>query len=146
MADSLAAIFRLDPPLPAINFEPYYTGWNYEINTTGGERPPADSDRDADFVQAQMQTQMYGLVLAGALSGHVHGTAAYDLTATGESPDGGPHIWDALRYSSADYMAPLRNFVLSEGAAYQDLLLARDDVPRARPPAHRQTASTVRAI
>ena len=133
VADSLRAIFQLDPPLPAINFEPYYTGWDHEINRPGGERPPADSDRDNYFARAQM----YGSVLAGGLSGHVHGTAAYDLTSTGEPAGGRPHIWDALRYRSADYMAPLRDFVLSEGAAYQDLELARDDVrPNAVPGAH----------
>ncbi|MDP3443130.1 MAG: DUF5060 domain-containing protein, partial [Ignavibacteria bacterium] len=32
VADSLEIIFKLDPPYPAINFEPYYTGWNHEIN------------------------------------------------------------------------------------------------------------------
>lgn len=133
VADSLAAIFRLDPPLPAINFEPYYTGWDHEINKPAGERPPADSDRDNYFARAQM----YGSVLAGGLSGHVHGTAAYDLTTTGEPAGGRPHVWDALRYRSADYMAPLRDFVLSGGAVYQDLGLARDDVrPNAAPGAH----------
>lgn len=133
VADSLAAIFRLPNPLPAINFEPYYTGWDHEINRPGGERPEADSDRDVYFARAQM----YGSVLAGGLSGHVHGTAAYDLTSTGEPAGGRPHFWDALRYRSAEYMAPLRNFVLSEGAAYQELELARDDLrPNAAPGAH----------
>ena len=130
MADSLEAIFRLDPPLPAINFEPYYTGWDHEINKPGGERPPADSDRDNYFARAQM----YGSVLSGGLSGHVHGTAAYDLTTTGEPAGARPHIWDALRYRSAASMRPLAAFVLSEGAAYQDLELARADVrPSAAP-------------
>ena len=35
MSDSLEAIFALNPPYPAINFEPYYTGWNHEINKPG---------------------------------------------------------------------------------------------------------------
>ena len=132
VADSLAAIFRLPDPLPAINFEPYYTGWDHEINRPGGERPQAGSDRDVYFARAQM----YGSVLAGGLSGHVHGTAAYDLTTTGEPAGGRPHVWDALRYRSAAYMAPLAAFMLSEGAAYQNLELARDDVrPDAAPDA-----------
>ena len=124
VADSLAVIFRLDPPYPAINFEPYYTGWDHEINRPGGERPEAGSPRDTYFARAQM----YGSVLSGGLSGHVHGTAAYDLTTTGEPAGARPHVWDALRYESADYMRPLRDFVLSEGAAYQHLELAREDV------------------
>ncbi|MDZ7723518.1 MAG: DUF5060 domain-containing protein [candidate division KSB1 bacterium] len=87
---ALETLFKLEPPYPAINFEPYYTGWDHEINRPGGERPPANSERDNYFARAQM----YGSVLSGGLSGHVHGTAAYDITTTGE-PDGmRPHIWE----------------------------------------------------
>ena len=81
---SLEEIFRLSPPLPAANLEPYYTGWNHEINRPGGETPAPDSDRDNYFARAQM----YGSVLSGGLAGHVHGTAAYDVTTTGEPPAG----------------------------------------------------------
>ncbi len=124
VARTLEEIFRLDPQYPASNFEPYYTGWDHEINKPGGERPPANSARDNYFARAQM----YGSVLSGGLSGHVHGTAAYDITTTGE-PDGArPHFWEALQYESATYMRPLRDFLLSEGAAYQNLELARRDV------------------
>lgn len=124
VADSLETIFRLEPPYPAINFEPYYTGWHHEINKPGGERPPANSARDNYFARAQM----YGSVLSGGLSGHVHGTAAYDLTTTGEPAGARPHFWEALQYASADYMQHLQDFVLSEGSAYQHLELAREDI------------------
>ena len=124
VADALETIFKLSPPYPAINFEPYYTGWNHEINKPGGERPAANSDRDNYFARAQM----YGSVLSGGLSGHVHGTAAYDMTTIGE-PDGArPHFWDALKYESANYMKNLRIFILSEGDQYQKLELARLDI------------------
>jgi hypothetical protein len=124
VADALETIFRLNPAYPAINFEPYYTGWNHEINKPGGERPPANSDRDNYFARAQM----YGSVLSGGLSGHVHGTAAYDMTTTGE-PDGArPHFWVALKYESANYMRHLRDFILSERGDYQKLELARPDI------------------
>jgi hypothetical protein len=124
VTDALEAIFKLDPPYPVINFEPYYTGWNHEINKPGGERPPADSDRDNYFARAQM----YGSVLSGGLSGHVHGTSAYDITTTGEPAGARPHIWEALKYKSADCMQHLGNFILSEGSNYQNLELARHDV------------------
>ncbi len=94
VADSLEVIFKLDPPYPAINFEPYYTGWNHEINKPNGERPPANSERDNYFSRAQM----YGSVLSGGLSGHVYGTAAYDITTTGEPAGARPHVWDAFKY------------------------------------------------
>ena len=81
---SLEELFRLSPPYPAANLEPYYTGWNHEINRPGGETPAADSDRDNYFSRAMM----YGSVLSGGLAGHVHGTGAYDITTTGETRHG----------------------------------------------------------
>lgn len=124
VADAIETLFHLEPPYPAINFEPYYTGWDHEINKPGGERPPANSDRDNYFARAQM----YGSVLSGGLSGHVHGTAAYDITSTGEPAGARPHFWDALKYESATYMKPLRDFILSEGEEYRELEPARKDV------------------
>ena len=85
---SLEELFRLNPAYPAANLEPYYTGWNHCINRPGGEAG-GDSDRDNYFARAMM----YGSVLSGALAGHVHGTAAYDVTSTGEPADWRPHIW-----------------------------------------------------
>jgi hypothetical protein len=114
---AMDTLFHLKPTYPAINFEPYYTGWKHEINKPGGETPPPNSDRDNYFARAQM----YGSVLSGGLSGHVHGTAAYDITSTGEPAGSRPHIWDALRYESGKQMQHLKSFVLSEGARYQEL-------------------------
>jgi hypothetical protein len=77
---------------------------------------------------------MYGSVLSGALAGHVHGTAAYDVTTTGEPAGWRPHIWTALRYESGAQMQHLRAFVLSEGGRYQQLTLASQDLePRSIP-------------
>jgi hypothetical protein len=127
---ALETLFNLEPAYPAINFEPYYTGWNHEINRPGDERPPADSARDNYFARAQM----YGSVLSGGLSGHVHGTAAYDITTTGE-PDGArPHIWEALKYESGRYMRHLAAFVMSEGVDYRRLQPASGAIdPRKAP-------------
>ncbi|MDR8389638.1 DUF4038 domain-containing protein [Aliifodinibius sp. S!AR15-10] len=117
-------IFELEPPYPTINFEPYYTGWDHSLTTIAGERPPANSARDNYFARAQM----YGSVLSGGLSGHVHGTASYDITTTGE-PDGArPHIWEALQYESGTYMQHLKAFMLSEGDRYKELRLANDQI------------------
>jgi len=130
IAYALDTLFHLKPPYPAINFEPYYTGWDHEINMPNGERPPANSERDNYFSRAQM----YGSVLSGGLSGHVHGTAAYDITATGESDGLRPHFWEALKYESANYMKHLKEFVLSEGGKYQELVPSHQDlIPRKAP-------------
>ena len=130
VGEALETQFKLTPHYPTINFEPYYTGWLHEINKPAGEEPPANSARDNYFARAQM----YGSVLSGGLSGHVHGTAAYDVTTTGEPAGARPHIWDALNYESANYMQHLNAFIQSEGRRYQDLLLASDQIlPRKAP-------------
>jgi hypothetical protein len=129
---SLEELFRLQPPYPAANLEPYYTGWNHSINRPGGETPTENSARDNYFARAMM----YGSVLSGALAGHVHGTGAYDVTTTGEPPGWRPYIWTALRYESGAQMRHLAAFVLSEGARYQLLQLASADLePRGNPAA-----------
>ena len=130
VSDSLQILFDLKPPYPAINFEPYYTGWDHQINMPGGERPPADSPRDNYFSRAQM----YGSVLSGGLSGHVHGTAAYDITSTGEPEGMRPHFWNALKFESASYMRHLSNFILSERDKYRQLKPSHEDIhPRKAP-------------
>jgi hypothetical protein len=124
VAPMIETLFNLQPPYPAINFEPYYTGWDHQINMPDGERPPADSPRDNYFSRAQM----YGSVLSGGLSGHVHGTSAYDMTTTGEPAGVRHHFWDALKFESAGYMRYLAAFVLSEGDKYQQLQPARQNI------------------
>jgi hypothetical protein len=129
---SIEELFRLTPAMPAANLEPYYTGWNHNINRPGGETPAENSDRDNYFARAMM----YGSVLSGALAGHVHGTAAYDITTTGEAPGWRPYIWTALRYESGGQMQHLKSFVLSEGVRYRELELAAGDIePRSIPDA-----------
>jgi hypothetical protein len=123
----LDTLFKLSPAYPAINFEPYYTGWDHSLNKPHGERPAANSARDNYFSRAMM----YVSVLSGGLSGHVHGTAAYDITTTGEPAGFRPHVWDALKYESANYMRHLGDFILSEGEKYQSLVPVQEDlVPR----------------
>ena len=117
VSSAIDTLFNLNPAYPAINFEPYYTGWNHSINKPNGERPPANSARDNYFARAQM----YGSVLSGAIAGHVHGTAAYDITTTGEPEGARPHFWEALKYDSGSVMQHLNTFMLSEGKKYQNL-------------------------
>jgi hypothetical protein len=71
---------------------------------------------------------MYGSVLSGGLAGHVYGTAAYDLTSTGEPEGWRPHIWTALNYTSGGQMQHLRNFVTAQGPRYQTLVPASADI------------------
>ncbi|MCF3648760.1 DUF5060 domain-containing protein [Synoicihabitans lomoniglobus] len=129
--DFIEESFHLPNPYPVANLEPYYAGWNHDINRPGGETPDPGSPRDDYFARAQM----YGSVLSGGLAGHVYGTAAYDVTSTGEPAGWRPHIWTALRYRSGGQMQHLRDFVLSAGdTAYTELIPASDDLhPRKSP-------------
>jgi len=64
----------------------------------------------------------------------VHGTAAYDVTSTGEPAGWRPPIWEALRYTSGTQMQHLGRFVLSERDRYQQLAPASADLqPRTQP-------------
>ncbi len=123
-------IFRLAPPYPVANLEPYYAGWNHEINRPAGETPPPGSARDSYFARAQM----YGSFLSGGLAGHVYGTGAYDVTSTGEPAGWRPYIWEALRFPSGGQLRHLASFALSEGERYRQLLLASEALhPRKAP-------------
>jgi len=125
--EALETLFGLAPPYPALDMEPYYTGWMHPNNVVADERPSPNSDRDNYFSRAQM----YGCVLSGGLAGHVHGTAAYDVTNSSEPAGGRPYFWQALGYRSGSYMQWLGKFMLSEGTRYRDLLLASEDlIPR----------------
>lgn len=118
-------IFELEPAYPVANLEPYYPGWNHGWhNRVAGELPEPNSDRDNYFGRAQM----YGSVLSGGLAGHVYGTGAYDGSTSGESWTEGerPYVWDALNYSSGAQMEHLGTFMMSEGAAYQELVPSRE--------------------
>jgi hypothetical protein len=139
VAEYIEELFRLNPPYPVANMEPYYVGWNN--NKPAGERPPRNSERDNYFARAQM----YGSVLSGALAGHVFGHTAYDCTTIGEVNKGErgqnrgarPYIWEALLYESGIQMQYLRSFITSEGGRYQQLLLASHDLePRTAPGSH----------
>jgi len=109
----LTKIFNAKPPLPAFNGEPYYAGMHGE---------PGGSDMSA----SNCRSHMYGSVLSGGLGGHIYG-------AGDRAPKGGamwagevedvdkPHIWDAIKWQSADQLRHLKTFIFSIGDAYQRL-------------------------
>jgi hypothetical protein len=123
--------FRLSDPYPTLNQEAWYPGWYG--SKIQGERPPRGSDLDDYYARAMA----YGSVLSGGLAGHVYGTGAFDGSTLPEPPGKRPYIWEAMRYASGAQMGHLPRFVLSEGAHYQELELAEDDLhPRRSPDSH----------
>ncbi len=113
----LTDIFKTDPPVPAINGEPYYDGME---NREGG----------SEEASAYCRSAMYGSVLSGGLGGHIYGAGGWnggiwsgEVEEASKSP-----MWKAFQWPSGDQMRHLKAFVLSEGRRYQDLVPCTDRI------------------
>src|ERR1035437_178245 len=116
----LTEIYRYaKPPRPALNGEPYYSGYN-DARSIGGGRgyqygAPGGTDKDDQYVRSAM----YGNFLSGGFGGHVYGAAGI---WGADIEDAAPiKMWDAFRWNSAAQMKYLRDFAFSIGKSYQDL-------------------------
>lgn len=110
----LEEMFYLPDPYPALNNEPYYPHSNN----------PSAKNIHGDQT-SNTRACAWGCVLNGALAGHIHGTQGYYVT-TGEPRQKKPYIWEALNgekfFDAGDDMKHLKDFMLSEGSGYQDLI------------------------
>lgn len=114
----MAEIFRDPHPQPALNGEPYYSGYadarahigGYEFGAVGG------TPKDDLYVRSGM----YGSFLSGGLAGHVYG--AEGIWGADIEPTAPTKMWDAFQWSSAAQMKHLRSFAFSIGKRYQDLV------------------------
>ncbi|HUS73257.1 MAG TPA: DUF4038 domain-containing protein [Sedimentisphaerales bacterium] len=107
----LTEIFNASPPVPGINGEPYYAGM---LDAPGGTETSA----------LYCRSGMYGSVLSGGLGGHIYGAGGWDGGMWGGNVEDAAknHIWDVIKWQSADQMRHLRSFILSEGRKYQNLV------------------------
>jgi hypothetical protein len=110
----LTDIFNQNPPIPAINGEPYYDGME--------SAQPGSAD--AAFY---CRSAMYGSVLSGALGGHVYGAGGWPGGVwSGEvEPESKYPIWECMKWPSADQMRHMKTFIMSANdapSAYQDLV------------------------
>jgi hypothetical protein len=112
----LTEIFRSTHPQPALNGEPYYSGYVDARSVGYKYGAPGGTEKDAQFVRSAM----YGSFLSGGLAGHVYGAEGI---WGGDIEDQAPvPMWDAFRWSSGEQMRHLRTFALSIGKRYQDLV------------------------
>lgn len=107
----LTEIFRVQPPVPGLNGEPYYDGME-------------DAEPGSDKAARYCRSAMYGSVLSGGLGGHIYGAGGWkgglwsgEVELASEYP-----IWEVVQWPSADQMRHLKTFLLSEGRRYQDLV------------------------
>jgi hypothetical protein len=118
----MTEIFRSPHPRPALNGEPYYSGYfdarglggGYKYGATGG------TPKDDRYVRSAM----YGSFLSGGLAGHVYG--AEGIWGADIEPAAPVKMWDAFQWSSAAQMQHLRTFAFSIGKEYQDLVPDED--------------------
>jgi hypothetical protein len=119
----LTEIFNLKNPEPALNGEPYYSGYkdnrgpgsaNYTRGAEGG------TERDNEFVRSGM----YGSFLSGGLAGHVYG--AEGIWGADIEPSAPIHMWEAFQWGSGSQMQYLKTFAFSIGNHYQDLVPLAD--------------------
>jgi hypothetical protein len=113
----LTEIFKMTPPVPAINGEPYYDGME---NIEGGSEEAA----------AYCRSAMYGSVLSGGLGGHIYGAGGWNGGVwSGEVEEASTcPMWKVFQWPSGDQMRHLKTFILSEGRRYQDLVPCTDRI------------------
>ena len=107
----LTEIFGTEPPVPAINGEPYYDGME---NAEGG----------SDEAALWCRSAMYGSVLSGGLGGHIYGAGGWSggIWSGEVEPESKYPMWKVFQWQSGDQMRHLKTFMLSEGNRYQDLV------------------------
>ncbi|HVT72346.1 MAG TPA: DUF4038 domain-containing protein [Lacunisphaera sp.] len=114
----LTEIFHLPQPTPALDGEPYYSGFkdnrgaggvNYKLGADGG------TERDNQLCRSGL----YGCFLSGGLAGHVYG--AEGIWGADIEPAAPTKMWDAFQWRSGAEVHYLRDFVFSIGHRYREL-------------------------
>ena len=114
----LTEIFRQAHTHPALNGEPYYSGYVDARGLNGGYKYGAKGGTPLD--DRYVRSSMYGSVLSGGLAGHVYG--AEGIWGADIEPAAPIHLWEAFQWSSGAQMTQLPKFLLSIGKRYQDLV------------------------
>lgn len=118
----LTEIYNMTHPQPALNGEPYYSGYVDARGLNGGYRFGAagGTDKDDQFVRSSM----YGSFLSGGFGGHVYG--AEGIWGADIEPAAPIKMWEAFQWNSAAQMQHLRTFAMSIGRRYQELVPIAD--------------------
>lgn len=117
----LTEIFNLEPPVPGLHGEPYYSTWGLNVDyfkLIGKPNTPED-DR-------YVRSGMYGSFLSGGLAGYIYGVSG--LVRACREKGYGAMMWDGIQFKSAEMIQIFKDFVFSEGEKYQDLIPNADHV------------------
>ena len=114
----LTEIYNTEPAEPAINGEPYYSGYK-DVRGLGGQGykygAPGGTEEDARYVRSSM----YGSFLSGGLGGYVYG--AEGIWGADIEPAAPIKMWDAFQWISGAEVKYLREFAFSIGRRYEEL-------------------------
>jgi len=124
----LTDIFHAMPACPAINGEPYYSGYPEsamridENGNTVTELGTLTADSPEDHYNCR--SGYYGSVLSGAYGGVLAGFEG----CWGANIEEGAryHIWDTMTFPVSYQVRYVRDFLLSEGTRYQELIPCAD--------------------
>jgi hypothetical protein len=112
----LTEIFQSPQPQPALNGEPYYSGYADARSVGYKYGAPGGTEKDDQFVRSAM----YGSFLSGGLAGHVYGAEGI---WGGDIEEQAPiKMWAAFQWNSARQMQHLHTFAFSIGKRYQELV------------------------
>jgi hypothetical protein len=100
----LTEIFHKDPPVPALNGEPYYPG-DKNGNGPDGIQVPGDIP-EAD---RRCRSGLYGNFLSGGLAGFFYG--AQGMWGGDIEPEARFRVWDALDYESGNQIRHITSFM-----------------------------------
>jgi hypothetical protein len=121
----LTQIFRSPNPQPALNGEPYYSGYK-DARASNGRGYQYGAQGGTDLDDQYVRSGMYGSFLSGGFAGHIYGAEAIwgaDVQAAAPT-----HMWEAFQWNSAAQMKHLRTFAFSIGKRYQELIPDEDFV------------------
>ena len=112
----LTEIYKTKPARPALNGEPYYSGYQDRRDFTYQHGAAGGTALDDLYVRSTV----YGSLLSGGLAGYVYG--AEGIWGADIEKGSDPTLWEAFQWSSANMMRHLATFALSEGKRYQSLV------------------------
>ncbi len=115
-------IFEDEHPVPAINGEPYYSGHVSIMTNSQGELVECifgnvDSPED----HMNFRSSLYGSLLSGGFGGNLAGFEA-GWSANVEPEENPYKIWDVMTFPASYQTRYYRDFILSEGKRYMDLI------------------------
>ncbi len=111
----LTQIYQLEPPVPALNGEPYYPGGIF-----GCGRDQSVVVGDCEEAGLRMRSCLYGNFLSGGLAGYIYGCEG--MWNANNEPEAVFKIWDALKYPSGNEVQLILRFLAVVDGHYQELI------------------------